>query len=278
MKKTERTPLVLLDVDETIIDTSYNTTDDGLVATVEGAITKGWQVGLHSDTPIARLAQQAATWHMNGPLVGELGNIIVPNHDDLVPMWEDEELRAAFEAIRPPFLARGQAQHPGIKFEVGNSRVARDALFRQEHFADERWALVDSLRQYSLSFYCLTVGPDHRGFDGETLASLAGIGAHLFDQILGENPKIDLNPQYGICIIHGPRAKKHRALPALKAHYGPIVMIGNSMSDFLNDPDVIQCAVGNASDELKQRSAFVASSPLTTGAIEALNWAINNVR
>jgi len=47
-------------------------------------------------------------------------------------------------------------------------------------------------------------------------------------------------------------------------------MVGDSMSDWLDDDRVIQCAVGNASDAYKEKSKLIATSARTEGVIELL--------
>ncbi|OGF90422.1 hypothetical protein A3I27_03975 [Candidatus Giovannonibacteria bacterium RIFCSPLOWO2_02_FULL_43_11b] len=52
--------------------------------------------------------------------------------------------------------------------------------------------------------------------------------------------------------------------------FDKVFMVGDSMSDWLDDDRVIQCAVGNASDAYKEKSKLIATSARTEGVIELL--------
>ena len=274
----EKRPVILFDVDETLVgtDNKFNTT--AFPEAVRRAQEQGWLVGLNSDSPIDRLADRAREWALDGPIVGELGNVIVPSPQDLKPLWEDRSYRLVFDKIKGTFLQRGLVEHPDVIFTLSDKEEVLQALMNMSPVSTKTWVIVHGLRKHSLAFYAYKIGPRGLSFDKRRLRDLAGLAVHLFDQETRYNPLVDVNDDYGICIIHEPRASKRKAVPVLKEHFGPIVMVGNSMSDFLDDPTIVQCAVSNAHQELKNRSSFVASTPLTTGAIECLDWALTTIK
>jgi hydroxymethylpyrimidine pyrophosphatase-like HAD family hydrolase len=274
----DKRPLFLFDVDETLVGTDnlFNTT--AFPEAVRRAQAQGWLVGLNSDAPVIRLAERAREWGLDGPIVAELGSIIVPNPHDLTPIWQDIRHMGVFNKIRGEFLQRGLAEHPDAIFTLSDKEEVLLALENMTPETVKSWVILHGLRQHSLAFYAYKVGPRGIAFDLPRLKSLAGLAAHLFEQTTRKNPLIDVNDDYGICIIHEPRASKRKAVRALKENFGQIVMVGNSMSDFLNSPTIVQCAVYNAHQELKKRSDYVAISPLTTGAIECLDWALATLK
>ena len=49
-----------------------------------------------------------------------------------------------------------------------------------------------------------------------------------------------------------------------------ICMVGNSMSDYLGDDVALHYAVGNASNEFKDKAVCIAENDIAGGAIEIL--------
>lgn len=278
MAEDKKRPLILFDVDETLVGIDNEFDRDDFMAAVKKAQTQGWLVGLNSDSPIPRLAELALDWKLEGPIVGELGSVIVPSAHDLTPIWQDIRHLRDFNNIRGTFLQRGLLEHPDLIFTLSDKEEVIRALRNMTPFFTKTWVILHGLRQYSLAFYAYKIGPNGIEFDLPRLHALAGLAAHLFEQTTGVNPIVDVNDDYGICIIHEPRASKQKAVPAIKKLFHPIVMVGNSMSDFLDDPAIVQCAVNNAHLDLKERADFISDSPLTVGAIECLDYVLATLK
>jgi len=52
--------------------------------------------------------------------------------------------------------------------------------------------------------------------------------------------------------------------------YKGIVMIGDSIADYVDLPNVSQFAVENATLEYKEKCTFISNTPFTAGVIESL--------
>jgi hypothetical protein len=68
--------LALFDLDGTLINESYQVTDDGIYQAIQQAQDAGWRVGLSSDTPYEPLAAWRDKFGMNGPIIAENGAVV----------------------------------------------------------------------------------------------------------------------------------------------------------------------------------------------------------
>lgn len=264
-------PLVLIDIDETLVDTNYQFNDDSLAEAVQLAQAAGWEVGLNSDTPLPRLSNMASQFGMQGVLVAELGGVIGDNGPPTPPrkLWEDASFWSIFHDLRYRLMAHARQKFPNAIVTDGNMQEVRRVLMACEHPEEQVWIIFHGQREYSLAFYALKFGPQGMSFDAEILEELSKTGEQIFIDEVNWRPVVDVNMDYGLCIIHRTKARKGNALRQLRRQFSPIVMVGNSMSDFMGR-HVEHCAVANASDDFKARAVYTASEPLTKGVIEIL--------
>ena len=83
---------------------------------------------------------------------------------------------------------------------------------------------------------------------------------------------VDMNDDYGICIIHHFGTMKAQAIPWVEAKYPgrQVIVVGDSMTDYHPKEGVVHCAVANASPEFKSKCAYTARGEVTSGVIEVL--------
>lgn len=281
-------PLILLDVDETLIGTNYELTvpHDVLTAAIRRAEMKSAIVGLNSDSGFPTLERRANQVGISGPIIAERGALVQPARGAPLTALIPETLR--FLELRDRFLDAltfGQRTHQ-YWVVLGDVNELAKALppISSRVLPAPVAVLVNGVRTCSLAFYvrkrvgCEWV-KDVASLD-EVIAILEEAGPHC-EPLWSARDILDRNPTYGICIVHHKDTQKPRAVGWILEHAGtrPVYMIGNSQSDDLRDPRVIQCAVGNASPEYKTRClethGFVAEQPLTVGVLELLERIIS---
>lgn len=274
-------PLILMDIDETILDRSYRPTHDSLANEVREMAHAGWLLGLNSSTTIQRANTYAIDWACNGPLVVECGAAIYdkpfsPTYPVPPAQWPSSDPWIMhFDAIMRDFLLYLHVAHSDLFVFVGDTRIGFDCISRLPEI-NKPWVIVSGFRRRTLCFFVRERAPD--GSLRTNLAllnTLAEKTCEIFRQNTGrtiEGPLCDVNPAYGICILYRPGASKRHAIPYLLEHYDPIVMIGNSMSDHLADKRVFQCAVANADPKYTALCRYVSPLSLTLGAIDCLKW------
>lgn len=271
--------LILLDVDETIVDTTYRLTvgAEEFRAAIERVQTRGAILGLNSDSAFETLDRRARDFGLRGPTVAERGALVATNANIA---YTNSEARWCAE-LRDRFVRAFTEGSRSDRFAVllGDVNQLADALpGLPEAAAPRTLILVNGFRRCSLAFYVRRwerggLSRDPRAA-ADAMAILDEVGASMGSRWYDRD--IDANPDYGICIVHDRRTTKPRAVEHILAHAGDrrVHMIGNSMSDDLKDARVIQHAVGNAKPEYKARAiatgGFVAEQMLTAGVIELL--------
>lgn len=277
-------PLILLDVDETLIDTKYNLTCSASVwkVALHRAEAQGAIIGLNSDSAYEMLQKRARAYGMKGPIVAERGALVSKNPEAKacctnVITRDFQKLRRAFlDVLTTGARLRKYLTVIGHVNEVANKlpSLPRDACL------NDTAILVNSLRSCSLSFFVrkrCRIGwiKDEATLD-EVIGIIDSLGRKRFPR-LWEMRDIDRNPDYGICIFHHMQTKKSLACAPLAKLFGErkIYMIGNSMSDYMGDNHIQHCAVANAHKSFKDRCTLVADRPRTLGVIELIRKIIN---
>lgn len=275
--------LILLDVDETLVDTNYEFTvpHDVLTAAIRSAEARGAIVGLNSDSGFLTLERRANQAGIAGPIIAERGALVQPERGAPLTPLIPETLR--FLELRDRFLdaltlGQRSRQYLVVLGDVNELAKALPPIPPRVLPAPVA-VLVNGVRTCSLAFYvrkrvnCEWV-KDSAAFV-EVIAILEEAGPHC-EPLWSARDVLDRNPTYGICIVHHKDTQKSRAVEWILAHAGArsVFMIGNSTSDDLKDARVTQCAVGNASQEYKTRCTethgYIAQQPLTAGVIELL--------
>ena len=279
-----RKTAVLIDVDETIIDTEYNLntpdqSEDPLKEAIDRVARRGIRVGLNSDTAMKNLKRRGQIWGAHGPFIAERGgsvsagigyktHIVTPDNNRFIEMRRRfvtallQENRLADYLTLVGDIRVLYKNLPNLDTELDLPRIA---------------VLINGVRECSFSFY--THGWDKEKthwdpYDTNALQELVAIWQQICEE-LGIDPESldnDINEAYGICIIHDPRTQKVEALDTFCELFSVerVFMIGNSMADYMEDQRVTHYAVGKAHPDFKSAATQVAEADLTLGVIEIL--------
>lgn len=269
--------LVLLDVDNTLIDTNYrlNVSDAVFREAVQRAQGRGVAVGLSSDSGPGTLAALAKRFGLDGPIVAEKGAMVRIGAQ--TTRLNPETM--VFAEIRERLVAHlvSEALKNRLLLALGDVNWLSQSIMEQPQTDSIAPAivLVNTLRSASLSFYVRSNSETGWVIDRDALNSVF-LAADTIGGCLApawwRDAVIDKNPDYGICIIHHPTTEKKNALPFLRNGHPEcaIYMIGNSMSDWMGE-GVTHCAVGNADAAFKEECGeLVSALSLTEGVISLL--------
>lgn len=274
--------LLLVDLDGTLIDKNYRTTDNAIQEELDKIQKNGFEIVLCSDSAIEYLEgwQRRLGISPLSPIIGEKGGIIaMPNGASIIPTAIDASLETAFCQARES-LIKALSTNKGQLLILGdvNELAMRPPEFNLEYQLS-RVILVNTFRRVSFSMYIRKV--DERGHlkidSALTKKTWQEIEPTLLKHLPGKELTLDVNHSYGIIIIHHKQTSKTRAVKRLleKRRYKRVFMVGDSKSDYIQDPQVIHLAVGNATAEYKQLADYVATQKLTSGVIELLNYCLN---
>ncbi len=260
--------LVLFDWDDTIVDTTARMTNHGFSKAIEAVIARGWQVGLNSDTPLKRLQGWRRSLGMNGPLIAEKGAVVWWPGGNARIVSQTAELFARFRLATIQMIT---ALDGFALFYGDNTEFIQSAPTIQGN--DVYLVALDAYRICSLGLFI------RRVYDGALVSDVnqaARIG-HLLESLRPDHPLIsgiDLNQEHCWLGVNALDTSKGLALRSLLEEAeipAEIVMIGDSMSDYLDAPGVRHLAVANAAPAFAAVAERVASAPYTDGCIELLS-------
>jgi len=268
--------LVLLDLDNTLIDADYCLTvpENKFRAVVRELTGNGVCIGLCSDSAIITLRQWADRLGLTGPIIAERGAVVWDSARQIGNILDISET-AWFRGLRESFVGAVMRNFPDATIIIGDAtRFVKDrrmnAALTQQVFA------INGFRVASFSFFACRPKNDQSALEPDP--ELLGQASALCVEIVATHGKNkedlfwDENPRCGILIVHARTTEKRRGISTLIGQLMPeqTVMIGDSLSDFLDLPHVAQYAVGNADPHYKAKATFVAKRPLTEGVIECL--------
>lgn len=249
--------IVFLDVNGTLFPDS---SIDGHIAqadriqlkqAIAAALDKGISVGLCSDSPLPQLQGLATQLGINGPIIAENGNILFhDNHQMVLQTLTDIEHYKS--QIQQQALALGLRQvGDNIAPEFGGMQI--DTTHHQWSFGANRTT--------SISVF----GPPH--FVNELTEFFHDTQTDL---------SIDSSPDYTYFALHPGkdfRINKGLTLDALSEYGHTIVMVGNSMSDWVPLEHGVVCTFvegANINETIQNKAGYVAEKPTIQGVIEIL--------
>lgn len=257
----------MVDLDKTLIDVGYQITDERIHGEISRVQSLGWQIGLHSDTPLETLENWNADFGLNGPIIAERGAIVKIDDDRKIVTHESEQF---FSQLRGSLTERMTQQR--IPFYQGGSVQLLRTGSRLPNRIDPRLILVNAYRRCSLGIYSRRVGPEgEMTIDNEGLLVMVS----AIREMMGNPPfdiAEDINPDYGVYIVSPQAVNKRNGALALMKELGlsEIGMIGDSTTDILGNDIAVHYAVGNARDEFKAIAKHTARGNYTTGVVDIL--------
>lgn len=211
---------------------------------------KGFSVGLCSDSPLPQLQEFAAKLGISGPIIAENGNLVFNNGESLIL-----RIPKSIEEIKIKIL----------KLAEDHSYEQIDDSIAPEYGGD----IVDQNSPY-WSF----------GANRET--SVIVFGPPEFVKDLGvsfannADYSVDVSSENNYFAIHPGsnfRDNKGMTLNTLSAHGHNIIMIGNSVSDWVVPTSGVQCAFvadSRITEEIVEKTAYISDKPLVSGVVDII--------
>lgn len=261
-------PLILFDWDNTIADGTAQINDQRFKAVIQTKIGEGWWVGLNSDTPLKRLQSWWKSLEMNGPIVAEKGAVIWWPNAQETRVSQTSEIFSALRKDATLLLA----QTPEIGLFVGDSTefiksvkgiIGRDSIF----------VALDAYRVCSLGLFARQIKDGLLLKDSATAEKIRD----LITPLLPNHPlvsPIDLNLEHCFMSVNSLDADKTTGVRVLLEKWGmasEVIMVGDSMADYLKLPQVCHFAVGNAQPAFREKADRIATKNYTEGCVELLS-------
>lgn len=259
--------LILLDWDNTLVDASYTFNDQRLSKALQEKIEQGWCIGLNSDTPLRRLSMWWQMLGLNGPIIAERGAVVWwPRGQELVLSTS----QAVFADLLRQIMVR-LSQEPDYAVFVGDSTGLITSTLEFTG-CDSTLVALDAYRQCSIGLFV-------RVLRGGVLQTDISVLKHVHKLIESAGPRSPVVSQFVVnedlafisaSALDVDKTAGLRSLISMWRHPTEIVMIGDSMADYLSLPGVRHFAVQNAGSEYKELSERIASSSYAAGCVELL--------
>lgn len=257
--------VVMVDQDGVMYDRNYKTTAD-LGSIIRRIVFSDIMLAPNSDTPVRRLLKNAKGVFGFYPIVaiGEKGSIVRILGKDVF-LCGIKGIKNFVDQIAKTLSDFGAA------CVIGDS--ATWIRNRKRFEPNKDLLIIDGLRQQSVGFYLRTS-------DSQGIAQINHEWAEQASKIVMETNlpdglgELGYNPNYGIFISNPKGSNKTLGYAFLKQEHPEcsFFMIGDADIDIIEDDSVIHCAVGNATQPLKQKAAFVSDKPFTEGLEDCLRW------
>src|SRR6266566_1763497 len=233
--------LILLDWDSTIVDDDGQINDLSLEELITAKIAQGWYLGLNSDTPLHRLRRWWNILHMNGPIIAEKGAMVWwPSGQDLIL----SQTSSIFSVFRKEIILT-LAQQEGIAIFFGDNTHFIQSV-NQILCEDAILVAIDAYRICSLGIFVRQI------HEGKLICDLSTAErmVELLRPLSPSHPlvsQIDLNHHHCFLSVNALDTDKSTGVRVLLeqwSQFDDVIMIGDSMTDYLNIPDIRHWAVG----------------------------------
>ena len=213
--------------------------------------TKGLSVGLCSDSPLPQLQKLAEELGISGPIAAENGNVLYNNGNVLVinPL-------ANIDSYKQQIWENGQQ----LGITQSEDSISKEFGGNSQESLEQQW-----------------------NFGANRLASVTVFGPSEMIKKLGESfngqkgISVDCSPGYNFFAIHPGndyKQSKGQTLSLLSSFGHNVIMIGNSMSDWVDPSTGVKCAfVANPRviDEVTEQAAYISDKLLTKGVIDIID-------
>lgn len=262
--------LVLCDLDKTLIGVDQRPTVGDLGTLAKTLGKEGVVLGLASDSSHAKLLRWQAAFEFHGPIISERGAILQRtwlSPLEILGPWEPY-----FAAFHEDVITRIREDYPAIRIigQIAGGATALQEQMAADEDADVLFFNIGRRCSFAVTAAVVQHGAVYRS--SALLETLVRAAKTVHgDRPLPEFPMYwDINPEYGSLIVGPEEAVKALAVRQLlgSVPFRRVIMVGDSMNDFLGIDGIEQWAVANASDEYKRRCKYVARAPLTAGVIE----------
>lgn len=255
-----RKGLVLIDLDKTLINESYNLTDERIFEVIEEKKREGWLIGLNSDTPLKPLRIWYNLLEMNGYIISENGALIVSPGGKEIILSDSISLFAEIKQN----VVLNLISDSEVELFIGDATAFVKTVKNISSCLSVLVA-INSLRKYSFSFFVRRIEAGELCRDLDIFCKIVeGVRVLLPSKGIREG----LGKEYCIFVLSPLDCDKSKAVSFLSGKYNRIVMIGDSEADYCQG--VENMAVGNAKLALKEKAVYVATREYTSGVIEIL--------
>lgn len=237
----------------------------------------GWAVGLNSDRSIEQLQFYAKAFGTTGPIIGEKGNIVLFPGSKFPSI--DPKITNIFDMVFAELVLRLRHELTENQVILGNPSTVLLQLNGCQPDQPFTVVVINTTRKTSFAINVKRVTKTGLLPDRVMLQRICRTVEDIFQNKFHIDPWTDINYDvYSSAIYHLPQASKANGVATLlkEGYTPPVVMVGDSMSDFMfmgpKQEPVIHLAVGNADPAYKEKCVYSARHHRTKGVVQCLSW------
>lgn len=272
------TTLFFLDIDGTLLDSSYRSNEDQLRPYIQQQEKKSRLFGLNSNRALEDLLPVAEQFGINGPLVGENGLFVYyPGTKETEYLLDSallEELVetkvAAENAIRDMLMKQFQGR---VHWEnVDTVETLSQGNSKTRYAEGDIVVLNNKFRKYTVSAHIkLCRGGEFVALPEE---DIHGIVTAIQQMLSDKKSTVVYSSAFGNILLYTNRVSKRTAVEKLRQDRfkrALIYAIGDELSDYYMIKDIgTFLTVGNAPDETKKKAVKIAEKSFAQGVLELL--------
>ncbi len=275
-----RKKLIFLDIDGTLLDSSYASNNDSLPQIIERLQSSGQYVfGLNSNRSIEDMLPIAKDFSIKGPLIGENGifthNLATNKTEYFLDKSDLTELTSQKEVVEEAIIDCLESKYESSRVlwrNVDTVEAISKNIIDPNYKEGDIVVLNNSFRRYTTSAHVFI-------FKNNRLNKLPTIQVrellkNLSEHKLSFDLTITYDPNFCNILVYSNLVSKRSAVEKIMTKYNDyeLYSIGDEINDYYMTKNIgTFLAVGNAAKKVKEKASFTSISENTSGVVELLN-------
>ncbi len=275
-----RKKLIFLDIDGTLLDSSYASNNDSLPKIIERLQSSGEYVfGLNSNRSIEDMLPIAKDFSIKGPLIGENGifahNLATNKTEYFLDKSDLAELISQKEVVEEAIVDCLESKYENSRVlwrNVDTVEAISKNIIDPDYKEGDIVVLNNSFRRYTTSAHVFI-------FKNNRLNKLPTIQVrellkNLSEHKLSFDLTITYDPNFCNILVYSNLVSKRSAVEKIMAEYNDyeLYSVGDEINDYYMSKNIgTFLAVGNASKKVREKASYSSVSENTSGVVELLN-------
>jgi HAD superfamily hydrolase (TIGR01484 family) len=265
--------LIILDVDNTLIDTNYKSTSPTIYSTIEQMKNEGHVFLINSNRSIEDLKHIAKKFGLEKHIIGENGCFIYSQLTGEEKILVEDEVMIQLSQVKTLLPQLIKSNFPDAVYKIGDTTDINKHLESQDIPEEgKNIFILNQYRRFSISLHAKKV------VDGELRKDLVAVEkiSKLVQEFV-DRQQFDLTvtytDSYGNLLVFPRDNDKGKAFNSIAKEYPKFirVVIGD---DYLDKPLMSEVdyflTVNNATEEVKQMADYTSSESITKGVEQIL--------
>lgn len=265
--------LIILDVDNTLIDTNYKSTSSTIYSTIDQMKSEGHVFLINSNRSIEDLKQIAKNFGLEKHIIGENGCFVYNQLTGEEKVLVEDEVMIQLSQVKTLLPQLIKSNFPDAVYKIGDTTDINKHLESQDIPVDGKNVFIlNQYRRFSTSLHSKKVVDGQLKKDLEAVEKLSKLVQEFVNR-----QQFDLTVKYtdsyGNLLVFPKDNDKGKAFNYIAKEYPKFirVVIGDDYLDkpLMNEVDFF-LTVNNATDEVKEIADYTSPESITKGVEQIL--------